>query len=242
MLNNPMVIGIMLFVIGSIIGYFVRQYLAVSKADSVEAQLKIKVQEAKDEAKEVVLKAKEEAAKILEDIRREEKERKEQTDKIEGRLIKREELLDRRQTEIDQNQKKVEEDISKLKVIKEDILKMKESEEKVLTEIANMSRDEAKNVLIQKIEDDSKQELLSAMRTLENNKKEEIEKKVNDIMISSIQRYGHGNASEHLISTVQITSEDIKGRIIGKEGRNIRHFEKVSGVELIIDDSPDLIT
>lgn len=237
-----MVIGIMLFVIGSIIGYFVRQYLAVSKADSVEAQLKIKVQEAKDEAKEVVLKAKEEAAKILEDIRREEKERKEQTDKIEGRLIKREELLDRRQTEIDQNQKKVEEDISKLKVIKEDILKMKESEEKVLTEIANMSRDEAKNVLIQKIEDDSKQELLSAMRTLENNKKEEIEKKVNDIMISSIQRYGHGNASEHLISTVQITSEDIKGRIIGKEGRNIRHFEKVSGVELIIDDSPDLIT
>jgi len=242
MLNNPMVIGIILFILGSIVGYFVRQYLAVSKADSVEAQLKIKVQEAKDEAKEVVLKAKEEAAKILEDIRHDEKERKEQTDKIEGRLIKREELLDRRQVEIDHNQKKVEEDISKLRVIKEDILKMKESEEKVLTEIANMSRDEAKNVLIQKIEDDSKQELLSAMRTLENNKKEEIEKKVNDIMISSIQRYGHGNASEHLISTVQITSEDIKGRIIGKEGRNIRHFEKVSGVELIIDDSPDLIT
>jgi len=242
MLNNPMMIGIILFVLGSIIGYFVRQYLAVSKADSVEAQLKVKVQEAKDEAKEVVLKAKEEAAKILEDIRREEKERKEQTDKIESRLIKREELLDRRQTETDQNQKKVEEDISKLKVIKEDIMKMKESEEKVLIEIANMSKDEAKKVLLQKIEDDSKQELLSAMRTLDNNKKEEIEKKVNDIMISSIQRYGHGNASEHLISTVQITSEDIKGRIIGKEGRNIRHFEKVSGVELIIDDSPDLIT
>lgn len=242
MLNNPTTIGIVLFVLGSIIGYFVRQYLAVSRADSVEGQLKIKVQEAKDEAKGVVLKAKEEAAKILEDIRREEKERKEQTDKIEGRLIKREELLDRRQIETDQNQKKVEEDISKLKVIKEDILKMKESEEKVLIEIANLSKDEAKKILLQKIEDESKQELLSAMRVLENTKKEELEKKVDDIMISSIQRYGHGNASEHLISTVQIPSEDIKGRIIGKEGRNIRHFEKVSGVELIIDDSPDLIT
>lgn len=242
MLNNPTTIGIVLFVLGSIIGYFVRQYLAVSRADSVEGQLKIKIQEAKDEAKGVVLKAKEEAAKILEDIRREERERKEQTDKIEGRLIKREELLDRRQIETDQNQKKVEEDISKLKVIKEDILKMKESEEKILTEIANLSKDEAKKILLQKVEEESKQELLSAIKVLENTKKEELEKKVDDIMISSIQRYGHGNASEHLISTVQIPSEDIKGRIIGKEGRNIRHFEKVSGVELIIDDSPDLIT
>jgi len=242
MLNNPMVIGIMLFILGSIIGYFVRQYLAVSKADSVEAQLKIKVQEAREKAKEIVLQAKEEATKILDDIRKDEKERKEQTDKIESRLIKREELLDHRQTEVDRNQKKVEEDISKLKIIKEDILKMKESEEKRLSDIANMSKEEAKELLLKKIEEDSKHELLSAIRTLENTKKEEIEKKVNDVMISSIQRYGHGNASEHLISTVQINSEDIKGRIIGKEGRNIRHFEKISGVELIIDDSPDIIT
>jgi ribonucrease Y len=242
MLNNPMMIGIMLFILGSIIGYFVRQYLAVSKADSVEAQLKIKVQEAREKAKEIVLQAKEEATKILDDIRKDEKERKEQTDKIESRLIKREELLDRRQTEIDRSQKKVEDDISKLKIIKEDILKMKESEEKRLSEIANMSKEDAKELLLNKIEEDNKLELLSAIRTLENTKKEEIEKKVNDIMISSIQRYGHGNASEHLISTVQINSEDIKGRIIGKEGRNIRHFEKISGVELIIDDSPDIIT
>jgi len=119
---------------------------------------------------------------------------------------------------------------------------MKESEEKVLMEIANMSKDDAKGLLLKKVEEDSKQELLTAIRTLENTKKEELEKRVDDIMISSIQRYGHGNASEHLISTVQIPSEDIKGRIIGKEGRNIRHFEKVSGVELIIDDSPDIIT
>ncbi len=242
MLNNPMMIGIILFILGSIIGYFVRQYLAVSKADSVEAQLKIKIQESREKAKEIVLQAKEEATKILEDIRKDEKERKEQTDKNESRLIKREELLDRRQIEIDKNQKKVEEDISKLKIIKEDILKMKESEEKRLSDIANMSKEEAKELLLNKIEEDSKHELLSAIRNLENNKKEEIEKKVNDIMISSIQRYGHGNASEHLISTVQINSEDIKGRIIGKEGRNIRHFEKISGVELIIDDSPDVIT
>jgi ribonucrease Y len=242
MLNNPMMIGIMLFILGSIIGYFVRQYLAVSKADSVEAQLKIKVQEAREKAKEIVLQAKEEATKILDDIRKDEKERKEQTDKIESRLIKREELLDRRQTEIDRSQKKVEDDISKLKIIKEDILKMKESEEKRLSEIANMSKEDAKELLLNKIEEDNKLELLSAIRNLENTKKEEIEKKVNDIMISSIQRYGHGNASEHLISTVQINSEDIKGRIIGKEGRNIRHFEKISGVELIIDDSPDIIT
>ena len=82
MLNDPIITGIILFILGSIIGYFVRQYLAVSRADSVEAQLKIKVQEAKDEAKSIVLKSKEEAAKILEDIRREERERKEQTDKL----------------------------------------------------------------------------------------------------------------------------------------------------------------
>ncbi len=242
MFNNVVIAGAILLVLGSVIGYFVRQYIAVTRADSVEAQLKTKVQEAKEEAKEIIIKAKEEAAKVMEDVRKEERERKEQLSKNENRLLKREELLDKRQVDIDQGQKKVEEDVARLKVIKEDILKMKESEEKVLEQIANMSKDEAKKVLLEKIEEGSKHDLLASMRQLDNVRKEEIEKKVHDIILSTVQRYGHGNASEFLISTVQIPSEDLKGRIIGKEGRNIRHFEKVSGVELIIDDSPDTIT
>lgn len=242
MLNNVVYIGSALLLLGVILGYFIRQFVVGVKADSIEGQLKNKIQETKEEAKGIVLKAKEEAAKVMEDVRKEEKERKEQVDKIESRLLKREELLDRRQSEVDSSQRKVEEDINKLKVIKEDILKMKESEEKLLEEVANMSKEEAQKILLNKAEDDGKQELLEAMRKIDDNKKAEVDKKVADIMLSSIQRYGHGNASEFLISTVQIPSEDIKGRIIGKEGRNIRHFERVSGVELIIDDSPELIT
>lgn len=242
MTNNIVMIGAILLFLGSVIGYFVRQYLAISKADSIEAQLKTKVQEAREEAKETVIKAKEEAAKIIEESRKEEKERKEQLDKNENRLLKREELLDRRQTDIDHSQKKVEEDVARLRVIKEDIMKMKESEEKILEQIANMSKEDAKKILLDKVEEGSKEELLASMRQLENVRKEEIEKKVQETILSVVQRYGHGNASEFLISTVQIPSEDLKGRIIGKEGRNIRHFEKVSGVELIIDDSPDTIT
>ncbi len=242
MTNNVVMIGAILLFLGSVIGYFVRQYLAVTKADSVEAQLKTKVQEAREEAKETVIKAKEEAAKIIEEVRREERERKEQLSKNENRLLKREELLDKRQTDIDHGQKKVEEDVARLKVIKEDIMKMKESEEKVLEQIANMTKEEAKKILIDKVEEGSKEELLASMRQLDNVRKEEIEKKVQETILSAVQRYGHGNASEFLISTVQIPSEDLKGRIIGKEGRNIRHFERVSGVELIIDDSPDTIT
>ncbi len=242
MTNNVVMIGAILLFLGSVIGYFVRQYIAVTKADSVEAQLKTKVQEAREEAKETVIKAKEEAAKIIEEVRREERERKEQLSKNENRLLKREELLDKRQTDIDHGQKKVEEDVARLKVIKEDIMKMKESEEKVLEQIANMTKEEAKKILIDKVEEGSKEELLASMRQLDNVRKEEIEKKVQETILSAVQRYGHGNASEFLISTVQIPSEDLKGRIIGKEGRNIRHFERVSGVELIIDDSPDTIT
>ncbi len=242
MITSNIFIPIVLLLLGVVLGYVIRHYLFTLRSDSVEAKLKLKIQEAKEESKEIILKAKEEAAKIVEEARKEEKEKKDKLDQLEIRLIKREEFLDHKHLEVDNERQKLAEDINKAKQIKEDLLKAKELQEQKLQEISNLTREEARNLLIKQIEDEHKNELAAVMQKLEGERQETIRKKAEEIVSSAIQRFSHGNASEIMISTVSLPSEDMKGRIIGKEGRNIHHFEKVSGVELIIDDSPDIIT
>lgn len=236
------IIGASCLLLGVILGYLIRHFIGVLKSGSTEAKLQQKIQSTKEEAKIIILKAKEEAAKIITNAQAEEKERKSQLDQLESRLLKREELFDQKQNELEQERKKLMGDIEKVKIIKEELAHAKEIEDKRLEQIANMSKEDAKSILVKHYEDEHKEELLKMLQDFEQEKKEEVEKRVEDIIINTIQRYGHGNASETMISTVAIPSEDMKGRIIGKEGRNIHHFEKVSGVEVIIDDSPDIIT
>jgi len=242
MKNIDIIIGVVSLAIGGFVGYLIRHSVAASRVGSMEGKLQQKISDTKEEAKEIILKSKEEATKIIAEAQKEEKERKTQIDQLENRLLKREESFDQRLSELDQEKKKCMEDISKVKVIKEELLHAKEIEDQRLEKIAGLSKDEAKNILVTHYEEEHKEELVGMLRDLEQKKKEEVEKRVEDIVINAVQRYGHGNASETMISTVAIPSEDMKGRIIGKEGRNIHHFEKVSGVEIIIDDSPEIIT
>lgn len=242
MQNINIIVGASCLIVGVILGYLVRHFIGIFKSGSTESKLQQKIQSTKEEAKIIILKAKEEATKIITDAQAEERERKSQLDQLESRLLKREEFLDQKQNELEQERKKLMVDIEKVKGIKEELVHAKEIEDQRLEQIAAMSKEEAKNILVKHYEDEHKEELLKMLKDLEQKKREEIEKQVEDIIINAIQRYGHGNASENMISTVAISSEDMKGRIIGKEGRNIHHFEKVSGVEVIIDDSPDIIT
>ncbi|MDQ5882942.1 MAG: ribonucrease [Patescibacteria group bacterium] len=226
---------------GLLLGYFIRQTLAQRQANSIEAKLKERIEKVKEEAKQIILEAKEKADKIIEDARIDEKNRKSQVDKLEARLLEREELLDKRQLELDAKEKENKEIYEKIQQVKSELEKLQQSELATLEKIAKMSTNEAKEELFKRLEKSYQEELIETMRQLETNRKENIEKRAKEIMVDAIERYAHTNVSELTTTTLELPSDEIKGKIIGREGRNIRHFEKLTGVELILDDTPNTV-
>jgi len=226
---------------GAFLGYIVRQQIAQKYSDSIESKLKSRVEKVKEEAKNIVLEAREKATKALEEVEEEKKERKIQLDKMEERLLQREELIDKRQVEISEKETENKKIFEKIQSLKSELEKIQKSELDLLEKIAKLSQKEAKEELMKKIEKENSEEIIEALKKLERSRKEEIEKKAKEIMVGAIQKYTRSNVGEITTTAVNLPSEDIKGKIIGREGRNIRHFEKLSGVELIMDDSPNTI-
>jgi len=155
--------------------------------------------------------------------------------------LEREELLDRRQLEIDEKEKETKRIYDKIQQVKIELEKLQQSELGTLEKMAKLTMTEAKEELFKRVEKTYQGELIEAMRKLETTRKEEIEKKAKEIMVDAIERYSHTNIGEITTTSLNLPSEDIKGRIIGREGRNIRHFEKLTGVELVLDDTPNTV-
>jgi len=239
---TTLLVGLVLLTIGIVAGYLIRQQIIKSRADSIEVTLKTKIQQAKEEAKEIVLEAKEKANQLLVESESEHRKQKEQLNKLEERLAKKEEILDKRQFEIDNRARDLDQAVEKIKAFKTELEQLKASELENLEKIAKLSQEEAKEELMKRIESVYKEDLVEAIKKLEGFKKSEIERRAQEIMMTVIQRYARSNISELTTSTVTLPSEDLKGKIIGREGRNIRHFEKLTGVEIIIDESPEVIT
>jgi len=227
--------------IGLFLGYVIRQKIAQKYADSIETKLKSRIEKVREEAKNVVLEAREKATKILEESEEENKKRKVQIDKMEERLFQREELADKKYKEVAEEEKENKRIFEKIQNLKTELEKLQKSELESLEKVTGLSVKEAKEELLKRAEKEYKEDILKSLKKLETTRKEEIEKKAKDIIVGAIQKYSRSNVSEITTTIMNLPSEDIKGRIIGREGRNIRHFEKLSGVELIMDDSPNTI-
>lgn len=229
------------FLVGILSGYLVRQLVARQKANTLELKIKTQLEEAKHKAREMILAAKDKAASILEEAKKEENERKKELIAFEKRLAHREEILNQKLTETEKKSKDLDEQLARLKIAKEKIEEIKKQCQEELERIAGLSQNEAKIELFEKIEKIHRQEILALLQKLEREKREEIEKQSLEIMRSAIQRLARSNVSEITTTFVTLPNEEIKGRIIGKEGRNIRTFEKLTGVDLLIDETPDVI-
>lgn len=239
LLNIPSII--LSIGIGLFLGYVIRQKIAQKYADSIETKLKSRIEKVREEARKVVLEAREKATKILEESEEENKKRKIQIDKMEERLFQREELVDKKQKGLIEEEEKNKRIFEKIQNLKTELEKLQKSELESLERIAGLSVKEAKEELLKRTEKEYSEDILKSLKKLETIRKEEIEKKAKDIIVGAIQKYSRSNVSEITTTIMSLPSEDIKGRIIGREGRNIRHFEKLSGVELIMDDSPNTI-
>ncbi len=234
-------IGTVALIIGAVLGYFIRQGLAKKRAGTIEARLEKMTEEAKHEAKEIVIKAKDKALKVLEEAKAEQKEREQQIMRLEDRLERKEQALDNKTLEIEKKYTEITEKAEKVKEIKEQIAQIQVQKLAELEKIAQLSQGEAKEELLKQVEKEQEAALLERIQKLEQNGHEELEKKARNILTYAMQRYSASQSAEITTSTVALPSDDLKGRIIGKEGRNIKTLEKLTGVEIIVDDTPGAI-
>lgn len=206
--------------IGSILGYLARQTIAKRQAESTET---------------IINRAKEKGQEIINQARKEEAERRDSILKLEHRLAKREEDLEKRSAEIKRK-------IEKLKSIRREIDLLKAEQIKTLEKIAKLTKNAAREELFKQIEQEYKQKLYQQLKRLETDNQEQIAKKARDLMALAMQRYAASQAVEMTTTTVALPSDELKGRVIGKEGRNIHVLEQLTGVEIVVDDTPGAIT
>jgi ribonuclease Y len=228
-------------IIGAIIGYFLRKKVAQAQANSVEAKAEKILNEAKNKQQELVLQAKEKAVKIIEEAKKEEKQMRRTLNDIQQRLERRESMFDQKLLEFQDKQQKLQEKIERVQAIKQEVEKMKEDEMVKLQGIAELSREDAKQELLRRVEEESKNDLMIRMIKMDKEAGEKYEEKARDIVTEAIQRCSISHAAELTSTSVSLPNEEMKGRIIGKEGRNIKTIEKLTGCELVIDDTPDSI-
>ncbi len=226
---------------GIALGYFLRWIISLGKKGSMELEIKQMMLDAKEEAKKITEAAEEKGEVRVKELESSLKEREVDVKKSEERFIKKEDLLDKRQLDIDAEGDKLKKQTEEIQVIKTQTEELLEKQENELERVSSLSREEAKNELIKIVEQQHEEDMLVRLRKLEATGKEKLERKAQDILSSAIFRFGNAVNTDVMSTTIKIPSDDIKGKIIGKEGRNIKAFERAAGVDLIVDDTPGTI-
>ena len=237
----PLIVAIAALVVGSLLGYVARQSIAKKQANTAESRIEKLVNEAKAQAQEIILKAKDKAVKALDEIKKEEIRRQDEYRRTQSRLEKKEETLDAKDKKLEGVEKDFQEKVEKVRIIKTELETLKQREIEILEKISKLTGEEAKQQILKSVEEQNKEEIFSKIRKLERDGKEELEKKANEIMVTALQRYASSQAGEVTTTTVTLPNDEIKGKIIGREGRNIKTLERLTGVEVIIDDTPETL-
>jgi ribonuclease Y len=238
---TTILVGALVLLLGVGVGYYLRLIIALGKRRSIEIDIKQMLIGAKEEAQRITDEAKAKSEEKLAKIAEEEKKKEQEFKETEKRLIKKDELLDTRQAEINKEVENIKLKVEDIKKIQEKVSRVEEEKRAELERVAKLTQDEAKEELLRDIEKKYEQDLLVRMVKLENNNEEKLQRRAKDILSTSIQRLAASTASELMVTSVSIPNNEIKGKIIGKEGRNIRAFERAAGVELIVDDTPGSI-
>jgi ribonuclease Y len=228
-------------ILGAIIGYYTRQSIAKRRAGTLEAKLEKKVSQVKEETSEMIRKAEQKASDIIDKAQKEVDERRREFLKAQQVLLNRESLLSSRIASFEEKEKELQEKVEKLKLIKEDLEKLRSEAEVKLEKVADLSREEAKKELLDLVEIQNEKEILDKMKKMDEKGRERLEERAKEIISMAIQKCAVAQTQELTTTTITLASEELKGRIIGKEGRNIRAFEKLTGVELIVDETPESV-
>ncbi len=227
---------------GVIAGYMARKTIGARAVGSAEARAHELLEEAKLKQKEYLLEAKNKALDVVEEAKKEEQERRKEVNKMQEHLQKRESMFDQKLLEFDKQTKQLQGEREGLEKSKEEIKEVKKEQLAKLERVAGLNQEDAKKVLLDFVENQSKEDILHRVKKLEGETTEFFEQKAKNAIVGAIQRFAASQSVETTTTSVTIPSEEMKGRIIGREGRNIKTIEQITGTEIIVDDTPLAIT
>lgn len=241
--------AVVAFAIAGVIFFYVgvnyRKKVAEAAVESAEQQAKKIVEDSKVDAerikKEAILQAKDEMIKQKDEFEKDAKLRKRELQDIENRINQRQDLVDKRAALIEEKENNIIKKSDELAKKEQDLSKAKERELEELSKISKMSIDDAKNTLMTRLEDDMKIEIATLIKEETEKAKYEVDKKAKEMLVGAIQKCATDHTAEATVTVVSLPNDDLKGRIIGREGRNIKTIETLTGIDLIIDDTPDVI-
>jgi len=226
-------------------GYFIRKVIAEAKISSAEAAAKKIIDEAEQKAnslkREKELEAKEETHRLRSELEKETKERRSELQRLERRLVQKEESLDRKIGNVERKEEELRKKEEQNQEAKEKLDQLYQQQLHELEKISGITSDEAKEILMQSVREEIEHEMTMMAKEIENQAKAEGEKKAREIVTLAIQRCAADHVSESTVSVVNLPNDEMKGRIIGREGRNIRALETLTGIDLIIDDTPEAV-
>ena len=241
---DPLVVGLVALV-GGLVGFavalLVRRSLALGSETAARANGDRLIAEARAKQKEILLEAKDEAITLAKTAETENRERRAELQRYETRLDKKDEQLDQRLAAVDQRERRLVEKELELEAEREKIAQLQSEQQTELARVAGLSMDEARGLLLKRVEDEMRDITNRKVHDLEQEARETADLRAREIITMALQRYAAEHTAEHTVTVVALPSDDMKGRIIGREGRNIRTLETLTGVDLIIDDTPEAV-
>ena len=240
------VVAVVSIAIGFVAGFVIRKHVAEKAIGSAESEAGRIIEDAKKQAetkrKEGVIEAKEEALRIKNEAEAELKERRNEVSRLERRAIQKEENLDKKLESLEKKENTLEKKLRDNDALREEIERLRQSQVDELQRVWGMTVEDARATLLERVETDARHEMAQKLSEIEQQYKETADEKAKNIVTLAIQRCAADSVSEATVSVVDLPNDEMKGRIIGREGRNIRAIETLTGVDLIIDDTPEAIT
>lgn len=234
-------IAVLLAVLGVAIGFAASTAITKQRRSSAEEKADKELEKAKKEADKLVSQAREEASKAVEETRKEEQARRNELKDLEKRLVTREEALDKKLDELDKRNESLRKNEDEVETLKNEIREIRSKQQDKLEKIAKLSKADAAEKLMQMTERDIKQDMIGLINKLQNEAKENADEQAALIITTAMERMASEVTAERTITSVKMDDEEMKGRIIGKEGRNIQALQRATGVDIMVDDTPGYV-
>src|SRR3989344_1807681 len=238
---SPEILLIPAVIIAGLAGYFVRKLQIAAKVNSAEIRAQRLIEDAQAREKEIILEAKAKALSITEAAKKEEVEFRQQILRAQSRLDRREGEFDQKLDRLEKEKQTLEKKNADIEALRQEIENVKQAQVAKLEQVAGLTTEEAKKILLESTEQKLREELTGLSRKLVLQARDEADRKARDLITQAMERVAADVTAEMTTTTVTLPSEEMKGRIIGKEGRNIKAFEQLIGVEIIVDDTPDTV-
>lgn len=236
-----LLIGTTSLLVGSVLGYLARQSVAKRDHKALETKVQKRIDYAKKKSSQILREAKQKYAEMIEQAKKETEEKNEELFKREKFILKRENTVDQKLSDYDKKQKMFNQKVRRLRELKTEVDELRKKAEEELSKVAGLSKEEAKEELYKRIEKENEVETMERINKLEREGEEKYLTRAKEILSSVIQKYSASQVQDLTTTNVSLPDDDIKGRIIGKEGRNIKTLEKLTGVEVVVDDTPETV-